>query len=210
MNTSMVKGIVIGGAVALAVGAAGVTGYKTMSTPKFAEVVGVKDVTETIKTPREECQEVEVKKQAPVKDEHRIAGTAIGVVAGGLLGSTIGGGTGKTVATVAGAAAGGYAGNKVQGNMQKNDTVTTTESRCKTVYDTKQKAQSEDWAFCLILWSGRRDSNSRPLAPHASALPGCATPRQANDYTRKRGNQSVTYQLRLQISARKPLAVMAN
>src|SRR5690554_3829523 len=26
-------------------------------------------------------------------------------------------------------------------------------------------------------WSGRRDSNSRPLAPHASALPGCATPR---------------------------------
>src|SRR5690606_36534408 len=29
----------------------------------------------------------------------------------------------------------------------------------------------------LIDWSGRRDSNSRPLAPHASALPGCATPR---------------------------------
>src|SRR5690606_27328036 len=27
-------------------------------------------------------------------------------------------------------------------------------------------------------WSGRRDSNSRPLAPHASALPGCATPRK--------------------------------
>ena len=27
------------------------------------------------------------------------------------------------------------------------------------------------------LWSGRRDSNSRPLAPQASALPGCATPR---------------------------------
>jgi hypothetical protein len=33
---------------------------------------------------------------------------------------------------------------------------------------------------CLTLggyWSGRRDLNSRPLAPHASALPGCATPR---------------------------------
>src|SRR3982074_3482581 len=26
-------------------------------------------------------------------------------------------------------------------------------------------------------WSGRQDSNLRPLAPHASALPGCATPR---------------------------------
>ena len=27
------------------------------------------------------------------------------------------------------------------------------------------------------IWSGRRDSNSRPLQPHCSALPGCATPR---------------------------------
>ena len=36
----------------------------------------------------------------------------------------------------------------------------------------------------LILWSGRRDSNSRPPAPHASALPGCATPRRANNYSR--------------------------
>jgi hypothetical protein len=36
---------------------------------------------------------------------------------------------------------------------------------------------------CLILFetaslmSGRLDSNQRPLAPHASALPGCATSR---------------------------------
>gem|GEM_PF-5725900 len=27
-------------------------------------------------------------------------------------------------------------------------------------------------------WSGRRDSNSRPSAPKADALPGCATPRR--------------------------------
>src|SRR5437899_7794229 len=29
-----------------------------------------------------------------------------------------------------------------------------------------------------ISWSGRRDSNSRPPAPHAGTLPGCATPRR--------------------------------
>ena len=29
----------------------------------------------------------------------------------------------------------------------------------------------------VLNWSGWRDSNSRPLAPHASALPGCATSR---------------------------------
>ncbi len=31
-------------------------------------------------------------------------------------------------------------------------------------------------AFCFSL-SGRLDSNQRPLAPHANALPGCATSR---------------------------------
>ena len=38
--------------------------------------------------------------------------------------------------------------------------------------------------FCTpcILWSGREDSNFRPLAPHASALPGCATPRTDEHY----------------------------
>lgn len=30
---------------------------------------------------------------------------------------------------------------------------------------------------CEINWSGRTDLNGRPLAPQASALPGCATPR---------------------------------
>lgn len=154
MNTSMVKGVLIGGAVALAVGAAGITGYKSMSAPKFAEVLAVKEITETVKTPREECHDVEVKKQAPVKDEHRIAGTAIGVVAGGLLGSTIGSGSGKTVATVAGAAAGGYAGNKVQKNMQEKDTVATTESRCKTVYDTSLKHHGYDVTYRL---DGKQD-----------------------------------------------------
>ena len=37
-------------------------------------------------------------------------------------------------------------------------------------------------------WSGWRDSNSRPLAPHASALPGCATPRSDGLYQRSRSS----------------------
>ena len=31
---------------------------------------------------------------------------------------------------------------------------------------------------CWVKWSGRRDSNPRPSAPKADALPDCATPRQ--------------------------------
>jgi uncharacterized protein YcfJ len=148
VDSSMMKGIVIGG-IAMVVLGAGAVGYKTLAEPQFAEVVAVKEAKQKISTPREQCEEVQVHKQAPVKDEHRIGGTVIGGVAGGLLGSTIGGGSGKTVATVAGAAAGAYAGNKVQKNMQEKDVVTTTETRCKTVHDTSEKLVGYDVTYRL-------------------------------------------------------------
>jgi uncharacterized protein YcfJ len=92
MDTSMVKGFVIGGIAMVVLGAGGVTGYRTLATPSVAEVVAVKEVTEKVVTPREHCEDVRAQRQAPVQDGHRIAGTAIGGIAGGLLGSTIGGG----------------------------------------------------------------------------------------------------------------------
>jgi uncharacterized protein YcfJ len=139
MDKSMIKGIAVGGVAMVVLGAGAVTGYRTMMKPKFAEVVAVKEVTETVVTPHETCEDVQVKHQAPVKDEHRIAGTVLGGLAGGLLGSTVGGGRGKTLTTVGGAAAGGFAGNQVQKNMQEKDVVTTTEHRCKTVNEKSQK-----------------------------------------------------------------------
>ena len=135
----MIKGIAVGGLAMVVLGASGVTGYKALTKPKFAEVVAVKEVTETVVTPREHCEDVQVHHQAPVKDERRIAGTVVGGLAGGLLGSAIGGGRGKTLATIAGAAAGGYAGNQVQKNMQQKDIVTTSEHRCKTLNEKSQK-----------------------------------------------------------------------
>src|SRR5712672_2452223 len=41
----------------------------------------------------------------------------------------------------------------------------------------KPKQQIGKYVSACFNWSGRQDSNLRPLAPHASALPGCATPR---------------------------------
>lgn len=139
MDKSMIKGIAVGGLTMVVLGASGVTGYKALTKPKFAQVVAVKEVTETVVTPRQHCEDVQVQHQAPVKDERRIAGTVVGGLAGGLLGSAIGGGRGKTLATVAGAAAGGYAGNQVQKNMQQKDVVTTSEHRCKTLKEKSQK-----------------------------------------------------------------------
>jgi len=62
------------------------------------------------------CRQVRVEDQP--RDEHRVAGTAIGAVAGGLLGNQIGHGRGNTLATVGGAVAGGYAGNRIQAHQQ--------------------------------------------------------------------------------------------
>ena len=149
MDKSMVKGLVIGGIATVVLGAGAVTGYRTISTPKSADVLAVREVMETVVTPQERCADVAVKHQAPVKDDNRVAGSVIGGLAGGLLGNQIGGGKGKTLATVAGVAAGGYAGNQVQKNMQEGDVVVTTERRCQTVNEKSQKVVGYDVTYRL-------------------------------------------------------------
>ena len=81
----------------------------------------------------EVCRDVRIRDRPT--DNHRIAGTAIGAVAGGLLGHQVGGGKGKTLATVGGAVAGGYVGNRVQRNHQQNHASYHTERRCHRVTD---------------------------------------------------------------------------
>ncbi len=149
MDKSMVKGIAVGGIAMVVLAAGGVTGYKTLNQPKFADVVAVKEVTETVVTPQERCENVQVRHQAPVQDQQRIAGSVVGGLAGGLLGHTIGGGTGNTLATVAGVAAGGYTGNRVQKNLQDRDVVVTTEHRCRTVNEKSHKVVGYDVTYRL-------------------------------------------------------------
>lgn len=162
MDRSMINGLVIGAVVATAGGA--IASYTMLrdKPPEYAMVVSVEEVKETVTTPREVCEDVVVTKKAPVKDEHKIAGTAIGAVVGGLLGNQIGGGSGKKIATVAGAAAGGYAGNKVQGNMQDKDTYTTTERRCQTVTDSSENVIGYDVVYMIGDKEGKVRMNEKP------------------------------------------------
>jgi uncharacterized protein YcfJ len=105
-----------------------------------ADVMAVKEITKTIRTPREVCEDVQVQEQAPVQDSNRIAGTVIGGVAGGVLGHNLGHGKkGRKIAAAAGAVGGAVVGNQVQKGMQESDTVTTTKRVCHTVYDESQK-----------------------------------------------------------------------
>ena len=49
----MIKGVAVGGIAMVMLGAGAVGGYKAMTKPQFADVVAVKDVVETVVTPRE-------------------------------------------------------------------------------------------------------------------------------------------------------------
>jgi uncharacterized protein YcfJ len=146
MNKSLLIGAVLG---AVVVTAGGAIAALDLFKPKFAEVLNVEPVTQQIRTPRQDCHDVPVTRQAPVKDQRRITGTVIGAVVGGVIGNQIGGGNGRKIATVAGAAGGGYAGNKVQQSLQQRNTTTVMETRCKTAYDTSQKVIGYDVKYRL-------------------------------------------------------------
>ncbi len=113
----------------------------TPAAERYAVVLASSPVVVTDKVARQECKDVQVTRQKPIKDEDKIAGTAIGAVVGGVLGNQIGGGDGKKIATVAGAVAGGLAGRKVQERMQEKNTETVTEKQCQTVYDTTRRTE---------------------------------------------------------------------
>jgi len=142
--TSLSAPLMVRSAVpAPAVAAVAVTA--TTSSPQaapadHADVIGVKEITKTIRTPREVCEDVQVQEQAPVQDPNRIAGTVAGGAAGGALGYSLGHGKkGKKIAAAAGAVGGAIVGNQVQKGMQESDVVTTTKRVCHTVYDESKK-----------------------------------------------------------------------
>lgn len=137
MNKSMLMGVVAGVGVATA---GGVLGYQFLGT-QGAEVAAVEEQTPAsaptpVRTaaapaPTEECWDEEVQVVADPKDEHRIAGTAIGAVVGGAIGKDVGD---RDITTAAGAAAGALIGRKIQEHVQDNRadrrTTTTVERRC--------------------------------------------------------------------------------
>lgn len=152
MNKSMLTGTVLGVAAATTIGA--IAGYKMLSESEFAEVLAVTPVIESVKTPREECKDVVVTRQQPVKDQHKIAGSLLGAVAGGLAGDAIGGGGKNKGAKIAGAVVGGVAGNQIQGKMQEGDTYQATERRCSTVTDVSERTAGYDVQYRLGEESG--------------------------------------------------------
>jgi uncharacterized protein YcfJ len=146
LNRESIVAATVGALAVTAIGA--FAGYQVMKEDK-AEVLAVTPVNQSIRTPREECRDEVVTRQAPTKDPNQIAGTVAGAVVGGVVGNQFGGGKGKTAATVAGAVGGGYAGNKIQERMQAGNTVSSMEQVCTTVTDTTQKTVGYDVRYRL-------------------------------------------------------------
>jgi len=130
MNKSMLMGLVAGVGVATA---GGVLGYQYLGERGADEPEAAAPAARTAAAPTQECWDEEVQDVAAPKDEHRVAGTAIGAVVGGAIGKEIGDGD-SDLATAAGAAAGALLGRKAQGEFQEDRegtrTTTHTERRC--------------------------------------------------------------------------------
>jgi uncharacterized protein YcfJ len=60
-----------------------------------------------------ECHDRVVYTEKPSDDHHHVVGTAIGAIAGGLIGNRFGGGSGKVLTTAGGAVAGGAIGHHI-------------------------------------------------------------------------------------------------
>jgi uncharacterized protein YcfJ len=80
---------------------------------------------------QEECWDEVVTESPDVKDEHQIAGTALGAVVGGAVARDVGD---RDLTTAVGAAVGAAVGNRLQKKLQERrqekNTVTTTVRRC--------------------------------------------------------------------------------
>ncbi|HJR71425.1 MAG TPA: glycine zipper 2TM domain-containing protein [Gammaproteobacteria bacterium] len=102
MNKSVLSGVLIGAGIAIAGGL--YAGYRIME-PEEPTVVAEAVPADVDCVPEEP------------RDEHRIAGTAIGAVVGGAVGRDVGD---RDITTAAGAAAGAIAGNQIQKEIQEN------------------------------------------------------------------------------------------
>lgn len=158
MNRLMVNALHVGIAAALAMGisacnreasadaglANGSSAAAADAGAKYARVVSVDPVRQSVNHPKQVCHDEVVSHTEAPQDQHQLAGTAIGAVAGGLLGHQVGGGKGRTLATVAGAVAGGYAGKRIQESRQQPNVTTSTEQKCETVNNSSSRIVGYD------------------------------------------------------------------
>jgi len=110
---------------------------------EYAQVISVTPLN----GPQQVCSDQTVTERRRPSDDHQVAGTVIGAIAGGVIGNQFGRGNGRKLTTVAGAVGGGIAGKKIQEAHQEGDTVTRVVKRCRTVTPGKDSPQLFDVVY---------------------------------------------------------------
>lgn len=142
-------GVAVAGGIAYA-------GYSFTQAPEYAQVVAIKPVIKHWTTPKQVCHQVAVQTRQPTTaDGNQLIGTALGAIAGGVLGHQVGGGHGQDVATVVGAMAGAYAGRRTEQHLKSNNTQTTYQQRCTSV---DQPHSKQDGYKVTYEYQGTRQS----------------------------------------------------
>lgn len=142
----LVGALLVGGAL-LSIGAA--AGYVIATKPEYAQVIFAEPVTRAVTVAEQQCRGVQVKKRKQDKDAHRVAGTVIGGMAGGVIAHQVGG-TGRKAASAAGAADGTSEGNhRAQKKVQARSAIAANERRCRIVNRTEQKVIAYDVRYRL-------------------------------------------------------------
>lgn len=102
----------------------------------YAKIRSVKPDYQQINQPRQVCENEIVQEMVPQQPNRNYGGTALGAVAGGLLGNQIGSGNGRTVATVAGSLLGAGVGDNLSNRNQPGPQYQErTIQRCRQVVD---------------------------------------------------------------------------
>ena len=113
---------------------------------------------------RDECWNMRTRRYEPRpdRDSHVGAGTAIGAVAGGVIGHQVGSGRGNDAATVGGALLGGLIGHQVEKD-RSNDNPDVDFNNCRTVagrdlqgYDVRYAYNGQEYTTRMAADPGRR------------------------------------------------------
>lgn len=98
----------------------------------YGRVISATPIIQQITTPRQVCTTEQVSVQQPKSG----AGALMGAIAGGAIGNSVGGGSGRTAATVLGVVGGAMVGDRIEGsspnqvqNVQRCETQNFYENR---------------------------------------------------------------------------------
>jgi len=150
------------------------------SAQEVAAVVASVPIVQQVAVPRQVCENQPVVVDQPTSG----AGTVIGAIAGGILGHTVGGGSGKTAATAVGAVAGAVVGDRLEAG---NNRQTQMAPRCvmQSVYENRTVGYNVTYEYAGRQYQTRMANDpgpsirlqvmpvmeSTPAAPPTAAMP---------------------------------------